>query len=80
VHNTDKHTHACTTIHTHVYTYVSITMHAHTHNPLQSTRRVHNTFLALDEDMNSMLSISEFSQISSGTMSSLFFKVVTRWS
>lgn len=41
----------------------------------QSTRRVHNTFLALDEDMNSMLSRSEFSQISNGTMSSLFIQV-----
>mmetsp|Transcript_5397 Transcript_5397/g.14556 ORF Transcript_5397/g.14556 Transcript_5397/m.14556 type:complete len:474 (+) Transcript_5397:65-1486(+) len=41
---------------------------------LQSTRRVHNTFLALDEDMNSMLSRSEFSQISNGTMSSLFIQ------
>jgi serine/threonine-protein phosphatase 2A regulatory subunit B'' len=41
----------------------------------QSTRRVHNTFLALDEDMNGMLSRSEFAQISNGTMSPLFIQV-----
>lgn len=49
------------------------------HTPIshktQSTRRVHNTFLALDEDMNGMLARSEFSQISNGTMSPLFIQV-----
>lgn len=41
----------------------------------QSTRRVHNTFTALDEDMNGLLSRSEFGQISNGTMSPLFIQV-----
>jgi len=39
---------------------------------LQSTKRVHHTFQALGGDMRGKLSRSEFSQISSGTMSPLF--------
>eukprot|EP00798_Chlamydomonas_sp_ICE-L_P016976 gene16976-23247_t len=39
---------------------------------VQSSRRVHSTFQALDEDMNGMLTRSEFSSISNGTMSPLF--------
>lgn len=42
----------------------------------QSTRRVQGTFLALDEDMNNLLSRQEFSQISNGTMSPLFISRV----
>ncbi|GFH27510.1 predicted protein, partial [Haematococcus lacustris] len=42
---------------------------------LQSTTRVHDTFLALDQDMNGMLSRSEFSEISNRTMSPLFIQV-----
>ncbi|PNH11580.1 Serine/threonine-protein phosphatase 2A regulatory subunit B'' subunit gamma [Tetrabaena socialis] len=38
----------------------------------QSTQRVYKTFLALDEDMNGLLSRAEFSAISNGTMSPLF--------
>jgi Ca2+-binding EF-hand superfamily protein len=41
---------------------------------LQSTMRVHNTFLRLDEYCNGSLSLSEFSQISGSTMSMLFLK------
>ncbi|KAJ9519895.1 hypothetical protein QJQ45_014622, partial [Haematococcus lacustris] len=41
---------------------------------LQSTTRVHDTFLALDQDMNGMLSRSEFSEISNRTMSPLFIQ------
>lgn len=40
--------------------------------PPQSTQRVYKTFLALDEDMNGLLSRTEFSAISNGTMSPLF--------
>ncbi|GFR48241.1 hypothetical protein Agub_g10103 [Astrephomene gubernaculifera] len=39
---------------------------------VQSTQRVYKTFLALDEDMNNLLSRLEFSAISNGTMSQLF--------
>lgn len=39
---------------------------------LQSSRRVYNTFCALDEDANGQLSRREFAQISNGTMSALF--------
>lgn len=41
---------------------------------LQSTMRVHNTFLRLDEFYNGSLSLSEFSQISGSTMSLLFLE------
>ena len=41
---------------------------------LQSTQRVHNTFLRLDEFYHGSLSISEFSQISGSTMSTLFLR------
>lgn len=44
----------------------------------QSTRRVFNTFVALDEDHNGLLSRREFSQISNGSMSSLFIQVWAR--
>ncbi|GIL55563.1 hypothetical protein Vafri_11019 [Volvox africanus] len=39
---------------------------------IQSTQRVYKTFLALDEDMNGLLSRIEFTAISNGTMSPLF--------
>ncbi|KAL6750727.1 hypothetical protein V8C86DRAFT_3030734 [Haematococcus lacustris] len=44
-----------------------------------STTRVHDTFLALDQDMNGMLSRSEFSEISNRTMSPLFIQVWLVW-
>ncbi|KAJ9518285.1 hypothetical protein QJQ45_010244 [Haematococcus lacustris] len=40
-----------------------------------SATRVHDTFLALDLDMNGMLSRSEFSEISNRTMSPLFIQL-----
>lgn len=51
-------------------------MHSRTHAPthLQSTRRVYNTFLALDADMNGLLSCGEFSAISNNTMSHFFIQ------
>jgi hypothetical protein len=42
---------------------------------LQSAKRVYNTFMALDEDGNGLLSRAEFSQISNGSMSPLFIQV-----
>lgn len=39
---------------------------------MQSTQRVYKTFLALDEDMNGLLSMEEFGAISNGTMSPFF--------
>ncbi|KAG1658634.1 hypothetical protein FOA52_007568 [Chlamydomonas sp. UWO 241] len=51
---------------------------------LQSTMRVHNTFMRLDETSRGVLNIAEFSQISGNTMSPLFLErifeehVVTR--
>ncbi|KAL6762753.1 hypothetical protein V8C86DRAFT_546907 [Haematococcus lacustris] len=41
---------------------------------LQSTTRVHDTFLALGQDMSGMLSRSEFSETSNRTMSPLFIQ------